>query len=193
MGWKGWWRKFQLHTGFNKPAWFFGVFNFFFFIFIFPPSPVLGHFFLIPKLQICFPDSCTNTAVGGRRWRCFCCKQSHWNSSSFNALSSLFREMFVLGWLHDAAIWRCHTGRVGTSSSCSVPETGKWDTSWEVKTWASSASTLLAVFYPIILPNCLPVNTMLTSNTILPSNYFPYVYKARLKHFFHLYRSVFCV
>lgn len=47
------------------------------------------------------------------------------------------RCLVVLGWLCDpfysAATMHCHIGGVGTSSSHSVAETGKWGTSQEVK------------------------------------------------------------
>lgn len=41
------------------------------------PSPVLGHYFLFPKLQICISGSHTNTAVGAGGWRYLHCTQNH--------------------------------------------------------------------------------------------------------------------
>lgn len=174
MVWRGWWRKFWLHTGFNKPAWLpFIYLNYLFFSFFNPPA-------LFFSTVSSFPSCKLETKGGG----VFAVNRNP---------ASGERWLVVLGWLHVAATMHCLIGGMGTSFSQSVAETGKWDTSQEVKNWASSVSTLLAVFCSIILPNCLPANAVLISDTIFSSNYFPCVYKARLKHFFHLYGSVFCV
>lgn len=103
----------------------------------------------------------------------------------------------VLEWLcdlfHSAAKLCCRAIRVGTCSSHCIAEAGKWDASGEVKNWAISASTLLAVCNPMIVPNCLPVSSILTCNTIFTYDCFPCIYKARVNIFFLLYRSLFSV